>query len=87
MTPGSHPASAKATTPIRAIRAHCLECANTSFEVLHCHLVKCPLHRYRLGTNPSINRKPLSPEQAEARRELGRALGAKRRLRRLAVDK
>ena len=79
MTPGSHPASAKATTPIRAIRAHCLECANTSFEVLHCHLVKCPLHPFRLGRNTTKKPRVLSDERRAELSANMRAIAARRK--------
>ena len=47
---------AKPTTPIRAIRAKCLDCcANQAQEVRLCPCYDCPLYPYRMGHNP--NRK------------------------------
>lgn len=40
-------------TPIKAIRAKCLDCCNgQAFEVRNCTLDKCPLHEYRMGHRP-----------------------------------
>ena len=47
------PDARKTTTPLKAIRAHCLECCSDSpKEVRECHLTGCPLWDFRLGTNP-----------------------------------
>ncbi len=44
------------TTPIKAIRAKCLECSNYQpKEVRNCLIIDCPLFPYRFGKNP--NRK------------------------------
>lgn len=41
-------------TPIKAIRANCLECVCGSPKaVRECHLASCPLHPYRLGHRPT----------------------------------
>ena len=40
-------------TPIKAIRAKCLECSNGQFkEVRLCPIKKCPLYEYRNGHRP-----------------------------------
>lgn len=40
-------------TPMRAIRAKCLDCSAGSFnEVRECPVIKCPLHAYRSGHRP-----------------------------------
>jgi len=45
-----------ATTPVKAIRAKCLDCSAGSFhEVKECVIPDCPLYPFRLGKNP--NRK------------------------------
>jgi len=49
--------------PLRAIRAHCMECANTAPEVRLCNLTKCPLHPFRFGTNPYRQARVLTEEQ------------------------
>ena len=43
----------KPLTPIKAIRAKCLDCcAGQRKEVHLCHLTDCSLHPYRLGRRP-----------------------------------
>jgi hypothetical protein len=44
----------KTLSPLRAIRAKCLDCsAAVALEVRHCELDDCPLYPYRLGHNPA----------------------------------
>lgn len=44
----------KKPTPLRAIRAKCLDCSDgSSYEVKHCEVYRCPLWRYRDGHNPA----------------------------------
>ena len=44
----------KRLTPLKAIRANCIDCmAGSVYEVKRCHLTDCPLHPYRLGRNPA----------------------------------
>jgi len=46
----------KKLTPIKAIRAKCLDCsAGQPKEIRLCTIVNCPLYQYRFGKNP--NRK------------------------------
>ncbi len=43
----------KKMTPLRAIRAKCLDCSNDQWlEVKLCQVPKCPLFAYRFGKNP-----------------------------------
>jgi hypothetical protein len=43
-----------ANTPIRAIRARCIECVGQHYSLIrNCEHLDCPLFRYRLGTNPA----------------------------------
>lgn len=43
----------KVLTPIKAIRAKCLDCSNLQWsEVKRCPVVGCPLYPYRLGKRP-----------------------------------
>lgn len=43
----------KRLTPIKAIRAKCLECCNgQQKEVRECAILKCTLHPYRMGKRP-----------------------------------
>ena len=40
-------------TPIKAIRAKCLDCSCGQFvEIRECPVVECPLWEYRLGHRP-----------------------------------
>ncbi len=44
---------AKRLTPIKAIRANCIECSGGSLrEVRECHITDCALWPYRMGTHP-----------------------------------
>lgn len=43
-------------TPIKAIRAKCLDCSGNSYgEVRECSIPSCPLYPYRLGKRPKNN--------------------------------
>lgn len=43
-------------TPIKAIRAKCLDCSNDSFlEVKECAVNNCPLYPYRFGKRPKVD--------------------------------
>ena len=45
----------KRLTPIKAIRAKCLECScGNNAEVRECVIPDCPLYPYRMGKNPNI---------------------------------
>ena len=60
----------KILTPLRAIRAKCIDCSAWSMkEVRECVMLDCPLYPYRLGKSP--NRKPriLTDEEREALRQ------------------
>ena len=49
----------KRITPMKAIRAKCLECSNDSWlEVKECPVTECPLWEFRFGKNPK--RKKIS---------------------------
>ena len=59
-------------TPIRAIRAKCLDCCcGSAQEVKLCPITDCPLYPYRMGHNPNrkgkggnpANFAPASPAQ------------------------
>lgn len=71
--------------PLKAIRAHCLECVGGSTkEVQLCTAEKCRLYPYRAGKNPF--RKRMSPErrkvlQKQAKeRGLGQRTGLRKKL-------
>lgn len=39
--------------PLATIRATCVGCAENAAEVRRCPCASCPLHPYRMGTNPA----------------------------------
>ena len=52
-------------TPLRAIRAKCIDCCcGNPAEVRVCPCDDCPLHAFRMGHNPNI---ALSDEQKDIR--------------------
>lgn len=60
----------KKITPLRAIRAKCIDCmCGSSFEVAQCPSDLCPLYDFRFGKNPNVK---LSEEERERRRQLAR---------------
>ena len=53
----------KILTPVKAIRAKCLDCSNGQYnEVKLCPCTDCPLYPYRLGHNPNRKGKKRLPE-------------------------
>lgn len=43
----------KVLTPLKAIRAHCIECSGgEKKEVRECPIVRCTLYPYRMGKRP-----------------------------------
>lgn len=62
-------------TPLKAIRAKCLDCMNgQSNEVKLCTCPDCPLYVYRLGKNPNIKPREYTEEQLSAMRERAKRL-------------
>ncbi len=54
-------------TPIKAIRAKCLDCCNESFaEVRACNIKKCPLWEYRFGHRPKNDSDPEQEGEEDA---------------------
>ena len=46
----------KVLTPIKAIRAYCVECSGgMTKEVKLCNVEKCPLYPYRMGKRPTAD--------------------------------
>lgn len=57
-------------TPIKAIKAKCLDCCcGQRDEVKNCPSKSCPLWMYRLGKNPNRKRRSLTEEQKIAAKE------------------
>lgn len=44
---------ARKNSPLRAIRAYCLECEDGSDGVRNCIVESCPLYGFRFGKKPS----------------------------------
>lgn len=56
----------KNKSPLKAIRAHCLECVGGSYrEVKLCPCTKCELYPFRFGKNP-FRKVSMSDEQKAA---------------------
>ena len=56
-------------TPIKAIRAKCLDCSCGQFvEVRECPVTECPLWEYRLGNSPK--KEPQETEEKNADEEV-----------------
>lgn len=54
-------------TPIKAIRAKCLDCCNQqAYEVRLCEIKACPLHEYRMGHRPKDDPQEEGEEDDEA---------------------
>jgi len=53
-------------SPLKAIRAKCLECSNYQHkEVTLCPVTDCDLFPYRFGKNPYLKKRVLSEEQKQ----------------------
>lgn len=62
-------------TPLKAIRAKCLDCMNGQInEVKLCTRPDCPLYGYRLGKNPNIKPREYTEEQRAEMRERAKRL-------------
>ena len=68
------------TSPLKAIRAKCLDCCCEQLnEVKYCPASNCPLHPFRFGKNPFRTKRELTDEQKEVLRqrlEIGHAKNA-----------
>lgn len=54
-------------SPLKAIRAHCLDCVcGSANEVKFCTAKDCSLYPFRFGRNPYINRRRLTEEERAA---------------------
>ncbi len=50
----------------KAIRAKCLDCCcNNKSEVRQCPATACPLHPFRMGSDPWRKKRELTPEQKD----------------------
>jgi hypothetical protein len=68
------PEQSKPTSPVKAVRAFCLECCKESaLEVKLCPAEECPLHAFRFGKNPYYNSRKLTDEEKQRNAERLRA--------------
>ena len=57
---------AEIKTPLKAIRAKCLDCSNGQIvEVRECVIPNCPLYPYRLGIRPKTAEKRAEERRAQ----------------------
>ncbi len=68
---------AEIKSPLKAIRAKCLECSGDYInEVRECPITDCPLYAFRFGKNPYLAGRKISEEQkAEMLKNLKRYRG------------
>lgn len=68
-------------TRSKAIRLKCLDCCcGSSNEVKLCPAVNCPLHPFRLGTDPYRAKTEISPERREQMRQNMAVANSKRKI-------
>lgn len=54
------------TNPVKAIRAYCIGCVGSSYEVKNCPAEECELWNFRFGKNPFRAKRELTEEQKRA---------------------
>ena len=58
------PRTEELTSPLKAIRAYCIECCcGSAYEVSLCPATECELHGFRFGKNPYKKTRELTEEQ------------------------
>lgn len=68
-------------SPLRAIRAKCLECScGSTYEVKNCPIHDCNLYPFRLGNNPFRTRSMIEEQKQAAAERLKSARLAKKSL-------
>ena len=67
------------TSPLKAIRANCIDCCGGSAaEVKLCECLDCPLHSFRFGKNPHTKRTMTDEQKQAAAARLAKAREAKK---------
>jgi hypothetical protein len=67
------------TSPIKAIKAKCLDCCcGQREEVKLCPVTTCPLWQFRLGKNPNRSRTLTDEQKQAAKERLAKARAAKK---------
>ena len=65
----------KKLTPIKAIRAYCLDCScGSAYEVRLCPIKDCPLYPFREGHNPNIKREYTDEQRKQMAERMRRGL-------------
>ena len=68
-------------SPLKAIRAKCLDCCcGSAYEVKHCTIHDCELYPFRLGNNPFCTRSMTDEQKQAAAERLKSARLAKKSL-------
>lgn len=58
------------TSPLKAIKEKCIDCCcGQKYEVKLCPAESCPVWPFRLGKNPFLKGRTMTPEQREAAAE------------------
>lgn len=65
------------TSPIKAIREKCLDCAYNATEVKLCPATNCALWPFRFGKNPYVKRELTEEQRQAAAERLAKAREAK----------
>jgi hypothetical protein len=66
-----HPEDCDKKTPLKAIRAKCLDCCNEQpSEVRICHITHCSLWPFRMGKNPFHKRRMTNKQKQAATQHL-----------------
>jgi len=72
--------SGKRVSPLRAIRAKCLDCVcYSASEVSKCPIPDCPLYKFRGGRNTTGKKRVMSEKQKENAKKLGELSGQRKR--------
>ena len=55
---------------MKAIRAFCIECmGGNRGEIKRCTAPGCPLYHFRMGKNPYLPKRPITPDHLEKMRK------------------
>lgn len=57
------------TSVMKSVRAKCMQCSGTSYEIKKCMCFSCALYPFRLGKNPYRQKRVMTDEQKQAAKE------------------
>lgn len=69
----------RTTSPLKGIRAHCLQCSGSAHEVKLCPIEDCPLYPFRFGRNPFTKRTYTEEQRRAVAERFAEARAAKSR--------